>query len=85
MLRYLLLLNLTLASCVSAPKESPPTKETESLGTQQVSATQLKQAPEQAPDPAAEELLTIGETEHLYVHEAEYAYYSPSPSARSSW
>ncbi|CAA6678015.1 MULTISPECIES: RimK/LysX family protein [unclassified Lentimonas] len=75
MLKYLLLLNLTLASCVSAPKESPSTKETVApLATQEAPTTQPKQTPQQAPDPAAEELLTIGEAERLYVHEAEYAY-----------
>jgi hypothetical protein len=70
MLKYLLLLNLTLASCVSAPKESPSAKETTPLTAQEASVAQVKQTA----DPAAEELLTIGEAEHLYVHEAEYAY-----------
>ena len=70
MLKCLLLLNQTLASCVSAPKQSPSAKGTTPLGSQETTAAQLKQIK----DPAAEELLTIGETEHLYVHEAEYAY-----------
>ncbi|GEM_PF-544291 len=68
MLKYLLLLNLTFASCASiagnkAPSPAAPqTAKTHAVRTQQ------------ADDPAASNLLTIGETEHLYVHDAEYAY-----------
>ena len=49
-LKYLLLFNLTLATCISAPS-----RHNES-------------------DPAASEMIVIGETENLYVMEAEYAY-----------
>lgn len=50
LLKHLLLFNLTLASCISAPSSHNEA------------------------DPATGEMIVIGETEHLYIMEAEYAY-----------
>jgi len=68
MLKYLLLLNLALASCASVPENQATTGA-------QTPASKISAVHAGAkPDPVEGNLITIGEAEYLYVLEAEYAY-----------
>lgn len=74
--KSLLLCHLMLASCIAVPDNKDAIAPTEAapIASNETLSTEAETILASAADPAEGKLVVIGETEYLYISEAEYAY-----------